>query len=124
MSLLFASDDQNTGVSVSASVLPTEHSGLISLKTDWFDLLAVQATLRSVIQHHSSKIPVLQRSAFFMVQLSQPYMTSEITIALIIQTFVGRVMSLPFNTLSRFVTAFLLRSNCLLISWCSHHHPR
>ena len=103
MSLLFASDDQNTGVSVSASVLPTEHSGLISLKIDWFDLLAVQGTLRSLIQHHSSKVSVLQRSAFFMIQLSQSYMTTEITIALIIQIFIGRVMSLLFNTLSRFI---------------------
>ena len=94
-----------------------EHSGLISLKTDWFDLLAVQATFRSLLQHHSLKASVLWCSAFFMVQLSQPYMTTGKTIALTIQTFIGKVMSLLFNTLSRFVIVFLLRSNCLLISW-------
>ena len=90
---------------------------LISLKTDLFDLLDVQGTLRSLLQHHSSKASVIQRSAFFMVQLSQPYVTTGKTIALTIQTAVGRVMSLLFNTLSGFVIAFLPRSKRLLISW-------
>ena len=90
---------------------------LISLKIDWFDFLATQGTLRSLLQHCSSKASILQHSAFFMVQLSQPYVTTGKTIALTIQTFVSRVMSLLFNTLSRFVIAFPPRSNCLLISW-------
>ena len=93
-----------------------EYAGLISLKIDWFDL-AVQGTLRSLLQHHSLKIPILWCSAFFTVQLSPPYVTTGKTIALTIWTSVSRVMSLLFNTLSRFVTAFLLRSNHLLISW-------
>ena len=100
-----------------------EYSGLISLKIDWFDLLC-QGTLRSLLQHHSLKMSILWCSAFFIVQLLPPYVPTGKTIALSLLTFVSRVMSLPFNTLSRFVTAFLLRSNCLLISWCSHHHPR
>ena len=95
----------------------SEYSGLISLRIDWFDLLAVQGTLKSLLQHHSSKASILWRSAFFMVQLSHPYMTSGKTIALIIWTFVGKVMSLLFNTPSRCVIAFLLRNKCLLISW-------
>ena len=86
-------------------------------KIDWLDLLAVQGTLRSLLQHHSSKASILWFSVLFMVQLSQPYMTTGKTIALTIQTFVGRVMSLLFNTLSGFVIDFLLRSNRLLISW-------
>ena len=94
----------------------SEYSGLISLKIDWFDLLAVQGTLRSLLQNHSLKASILWHSAFFMVQLSQPYMTTGKTIALTIQTFVSRVMSLVFNTLSRFVIAFLPCSNNL-ISW-------
>ena len=94
-----------------------EHSGLISLKTDWFDLLAVQATFRSLLQHHSLKASVLLHSAFCTVQLSQPYVTTGKTIALTVRTFVGRVMSLLFSTMSRFVIAFLPRSNWLLISW-------
>ena len=94
-----------------------ENSGLISFRIDWFDLLAVQGIFKSLFQHHSSKASILRHSAFFMVQLSQPYVTSEKTIALIIWTFVGKVMSLLFNTLSRFVIAFLPRSKCLLISW-------
>ena len=94
-----------------------QYSGLISFKIDWFDLLAVQGTLKSVLQHHSSKALILQCSAFFTVLLSHPYMTSGKTIALTIQTFVGKVMSLLFNTLSRFVISFLPRNNCLLISW-------
>ena len=94
-----------------------EYSGLISLKVDWFDLLAVQGTFRSLLQHHSSKASILWHSVIFTVQLSQPYVTTGKTTALIIQTVVNRVMSLLFNTLSRFVIAFLPRSNRLLISW-------
>ena len=102
----------------SFSISPSsEYSGLISLKIDWFDLLPVQGTLRSLPQHHSSKASILWHSASFTVQLSQPYVTTGKTIALTIQTFVGRVMSLVFNTLSRFVISFLPRSNRLLISW-------
>ena len=87
-----------------------EYSGLISFLIDWFDLLAVQGTLKSLLQHHSSKASVLRCSAFFMVQLSHPYMTTGRTIALTIWTFVGKMMSLLFNMLSRFVIAFLLRN--------------
>ena len=94
-----------------------EYSGLISFRIDWFDLLAVQGTLKSLLQYHSSKASVLQCSAFFMVQLSHLYMTTGKTIALTIWTFVGKVMSLLFNMLSRFVIAFLPRSKRLLISW-------
>ena len=92
---------------------------LISFRTDWFDLLAVQGTLKSLLQHHSSKTSVLWCSAFFMVQLSHPYMTTGKTIALTRQTSVGKVMSLLFNMLSRLVIAFLPRSKHLLISGCS-----
>ena len=84
-----------------------EYSGLISFRIDWFDLLAVQGTLKSLLQHHSSKTSILQRSAFFIVQFSHPYMTTGKTIALTRWTFVGKVMSLLFNFLSRFVIAFL-----------------
>ena len=84
---------------------------------DWFDLLAVQGTLKSLLQHHSSKASILQHSDFFMVQISHPYMTTGKTIALTRQTFVGKVMSLLFTTLSRFVVAFLPKSRCLLILW-------
>ena len=94
-----------------------DYSGLISFKMDWLDLLAVQGTLKSLLQHRSSKASILRCSAFFMVQLSYPYMTTGKTIALTRQTFVGKVMSLPFNMLSRFVIAFLPRSKHLLISW-------
>ena len=94
-----------------------EHPGLISFKMDWLDLLAVQGTLKSLLQHHSSKASILWCSAFFIVQLSHPYMTTGKTIALTRQTFVGKVMSLLFNMLSRLVIAFLPRSKCLLISW-------
>jgi len=94
-----------------------EYSGLISFRMDWLDLLAVQGTLKSLLQHHSSKASILQRSAFFIVQLSRPYMTTGKTIALTRWTFVGKVMSLLFNMLSRLVTAFLPRSKRLLISW-------
>ena len=102
----------------SFSISPSsEYSGLISFRIDWFDLLAVQGTLKSLLQLHSLKAAILQCSVFFMVLLSHPYMTTGKTIALTIKTFVGKVMSLLFNTLSRFVIAFLLRSMCLLISW-------
>ena len=94
-----------------------EYSGLISFRIDWLDLLAVQGTLKSLLQHHSSKASVLQHSAFFMVQLSHPYMPTGKTIALTRWTFVGKVMSLLFNMLSRFIMAFLPRSKRLLISW-------
>ena len=94
-----------------------EYSGLISFRIEWFHLLAVQGTLKSLFQHHSSKASILLCSAFFMVQLSHPYMTTRKTIALTLGTFVGKVMSLLFNTLSRLVIVFLPRSKCLLISW-------
>src|SRR5574340_529997 len=104
--------------SFSFSTRPSnEHSGLISFKIDWFDLLAVQGALKSLLQHHSSKASIFQCSAFFTVQLSNPYMTTGRTIALIRWTFVRKVISLPFNMLSRLVTAFLPRSKHLLISW-------
>ena len=104
--------------SFSFSISPSnEYSGLISFRMDWFDLLAVQGTLKSLLQHHSSKASILQCSAFFIVQLSHPYMTTGKTIALTRQAFVGKVMSLPLNMLSRLVITFLLRSKCLLISW-------
>ena len=94
-----------------------EYSGLISFRMDWLDLLAVQGTLKSLLQHHSSKASILQHSAFFIVPLSHPYMATGKTIALTRQTFVGKAMSLLFNMLSRLVIAFLPRSKCLLISW-------
>ena len=97
--------------------LSNEYSGLISFKIDWFDLLAVQGTLKGLLQHQSSKASILSHSAFFIVQLSHPYMTTRKTIALTRWTFVSKVKSLHFNTLSRFVIAFLPRSKCLLISW-------
>ena len=101
----------------SFSISPSnKYSGLISFRIDWVDLLAVQRTLKSLLQHHSSKASVLQHSAFFMVQLSHPYMTTRKTIALTRWTFVIKVMSLLFNMLSRFVIAFLPRSEHLLIS--------
>ena len=94
-----------------------EHLGLISFRMDWLDLLAVRGTLKSLLQHHSSKAPILQCSAFFIVQLSHPYMTTGKTIALTRWTFVDKVMSLIFNMLSKLVITFLPRSKCLLISW-------
>ena len=94
-----------------------EYSGLISFRMDWLDLLAVQGTLKSLLQHHSSKASILQHSAFFTVQLSHPYMTTGKTIALTRWTFVGKVMSLLLNMLSRLVITFLSRSKRLLISW-------
>ena len=94
-----------------------EHSGLISFRMDWLDLLAVQGTLKSLLQYHSSKASILRCSALFVVQLSHPYMTTGKTIALTRWTFVGKVMSLLFNMLSRLVIGFLPRSKHLLISW-------
>ena len=102
----------------SFSISPSnEHPGLISFRMDWLDLLAVQGTLKSLLQHHSSKASILQRSAFFIVQLSHPYMTTGKTLALTRRTFVDKVMSLIFNMLSRLVITFLPRSKHLLISW-------
>ena len=104
--------------SFSFSISPSsEHPGLISFRMDWLDLLAVLGTLRSLLQHHSSKASILQCSAFFTVQLSHPYMTTGKTIAFTRRTFVGKVMSLLFNMLTRLVITFLPRSKRLLISW-------
>ena len=104
--------------SFSFSISPSnDYSGLISFRMDWFDFLAVQGTLKSLLQQHSFKASILRHSAFFMVHLSHPYRITGKTIALTRQTFVGKVMSLLFNTLSRFVIAFLSRSKRLLISW-------
>ena len=104
--------------SFSFSISPSnEYSGLISFTMDWLDLLAVQGTLKSLLQHHSSKASILRCSAFFIVQLSYSYMTTGKTIALTRQTFVGKVMSLFFNKLSRLLITFLPRSKHLLISW-------
>ena len=109
MSWLFTSGGQSIGVSASTS-------GLISFRVDWLDLLAVQGTLKSLLQHHSSKASIFQCPVFLIVQISHSYMTTGETIALTIRTFVGKVMSLLFNTLSRFVVVFLPRSQHLLIS--------
>ena len=104
--------------SFSFSIIPSkEHTGLISFRMDWLDLLAVQGSLKNLLQHHSSKASILWCSAFFIVQLSHPYMTTGKTIALTRWTFVGKVISLLFNMLSRLVITFLPGSNCLLISW-------
>ena len=104
--------------SFSFSIGPSkEHPGLISFRMDWLDLLVVQRTLKSLLQHHSSKASILRHSAFFTVQLSHPYMTTRKTIALTRQTFVGKVMSLLLNMLYRLVITFLPRSKRLLISW-------
>ena len=104
--------------SFSFSISPSnEYSGLISFSIDWFDLLTVQGTLKSLLQHHSSKVSILRCSAFFTVQLSHPYMTTGKTIALTRQSVVDKAMSLLFNMLSRLVITFLPRSRCLLISW-------
>ena len=113
MSQLFASGGQST-FNISPS---NEHSGLITFRMDLLDLLAVQGNLKSLLQYHSSKASILQRSAFFTVQLSHPYMTTGKTIALTTRTFVGKVMSLLLNMLSSLVITFLSRSKCLLISW-------
>ena len=104
--------------SFSINISPSnEHPGLISFRMDWLDLLAIQGTLKGLLQHPSSKVSILQHSAFFIVQLSHPYMTTGKTIALNRWTFVGKVISLLFNMLSRLVIAFLPRSKHLLISW-------
>ena len=104
--------------SFSFNISPSnEYPGVISFRMDWLDLLAVQGTLKSLLQHHSSKAAVLRRSSFFIVQLSHPYMTTGKTIALTRRTFVGKVMSLLCNTLSQLVITFLPRSKRLLISW-------
>ena len=104
--------------SFSFSIIPSkEHPGLISFRMDWLDLLAVQGTLKSLLQYHSSNAPILRHSAFFTVQLSHPYMTTGKTIALTRRTLVSEVMSLLLNMLSRLVVTFLLRSKHLLISW-------
>ena len=104
--------------SVSFSIIPfKEHPGLISFRMDWLDLLAVQGTLKSLLQHHSSNASILQHSAFFTVQLSHPYMTTGKTIALTRRNLVGKIMSLLLNILSRLVITFLPRSKRLLISW-------
>ena len=116
VSQLFASGGQSIGASASVSVLPVNTQELISFRIDWFNLLAVQGTFKSLLQYHSLKASVLQHSAFFTVQLSCLYMITGRTIALTMWTFVSKVMSLLFNTLSRFVIAFLPRSNYLLIS--------
>ena len=116
VSQFFTSGGQSIGASASASVLPMNIQGWFPLGSDWLVLLAVQGTLKSLLQHHSSKASVLRCLAFFIVQLSHLYMTTGKTIALTILAFVGKVMSLLFNMLSRFVIAFLPRSRCLLIS--------
>ena len=119
MSQFFTSGGQNIGVSASASVLPMNIQDLLLVtpfRMDWLDLLAVHGTLNSPLQHHSSKASILWCSAFFIVQLSHPYMTTGKTITVARQTFVGKVMSLLFNMLSSLVIAFLRRSKCLLIS--------
>ena len=103
--------------SFSFSIIPSKETPGLIFRMDWLDLLAVQGTLKSLLQHHTSKASVLRCSAFFTVQLSHPYMTTEKTIALTRCTFVGKVMSLLYNMLSRLVITFLPRSKCLLISW-------
>ena len=111
--------------SFSFSISPSnEHPGLISFRMDWFDIFAVQGTLNSFLQHHSSKASILRHSAFFTVQLSHPYMTTGKTIALTRRTFAGKVMSLLFNMQSRLVITFLPRSKCLLISCSSVQFSR
>ena len=106
----------------SFSISPSnEYSGMTSFRTDWFDLLAVQGTLKSLLQHHSLKASILWHSTFFMVQLPHPYTITGKTTVLNIGTFAGKVVSLLFNTLPRLVTAFLPRSKCLQFHGCSHH---
>ena len=116
MSQLFASGGQSIGVSASTSVLPM-NTGLISFRMDWLDPLTVQGAVKSFLQHHSSKASILQHSAFFILQLSHPHMTTRKTIALTRRTFVDKVMSLLFDMLSRLVITFLPRSKRLFISW-------
>ena len=117
VSQFFASGGQRIDTSASASVLPMKCTGLNSFRMDWLDLLAVQGTLKSLLQYHSSKPSILRGSAFFIVQLSHPYLTTGKTIVLTRRTFEGKVKSLLFNMLSRLVIAFLPRSKRLLISW-------
>ena len=117
----FTSGGQSIGVSSFSTSPFSEYSGLISSRMDWSDLLVVQRTLKSLLQHRSSKSSILWCSAFFIVQLSHLYMTTGKTIALTRRTFVGKVMSLLFNVLSRFVIAFLSRSKHLSISWLYSH---
>ena len=117
MSQLFTSGGQNIWSFIFNISPSNEHSGLISFKMDWLDLLAVQGTLKSLLQNHSSKASILRHSAFIIVQLSHPYMTTGKTIALTRRTFVDKVMSLLFNMPSRLVITFLPRSKHLLISW-------
>ena len=117
MSQFFASGGQSIGVSALTIRPSNEHSGLISFRMDWLDLLGVQETLKSLLQHHNSKASILWHSAFFIVQLSHPYMTTGKTIVLTRWTFVGKVMSLLLNMLFRLVIAFLPKSKRLLISW-------
>ena len=117
MSQFFPSGGQSIRVSALASVLPINIQDLISFRMNWLDLLAVQGTLKSLLQHHSSKASILRRSTFFIVQLSHPYMTTGKTKALTRWTFVGKVMSLLFHMLSRSAITFLPRSKHLLISW-------
>ena len=114
VSQFFKSGGQSIGFSISPS---NEYSGLISFRMDWLDLLAVQGTLKSLLQHHNSKASILWHSTFFIVQLSHPYITTGKSIALTRWTFVGKVMSQHFNMLSRLVITFLPRSKRLLISW-------
>ena len=116
MSQFFASGSQYWSFSFNISH-SNEYSGLISFRMDWLDLFAVQGTLKSLLQHHSSKAPILLHSAFLIVQLSHPYMTTGKTIASTRRTFVDKVISLLFNILSRYVITFLPRSKRLLISW-------
>ena len=117
MSQLFTLGGQSIGVSASISFFPMNTQDWSPLRMEWLDLLAVQGTLKNLLQHHSSKASILWHSALFIVQLSHPYMTTGKTIALARQTFVGKVMSLRFNMLSRLVITFLPRSKCLLIPW-------
>ena len=117
MSHFFASGGQSYWSFSFSISLSNEHSGLISLRRDWLDLLAVEGTLKSLLQHHSSKASIVQSSAFFMFQLSHSYMTTGKTIALTLWTFVGKIISQLFNMLSRLVIAFLPRCKCLLILW-------
>ena len=113
----FTTGDQSIGVSASASVLPMNTQDWFSFRMGWLDLFAVQGTIKSLLQHHSSKASILWRSAFFIIQLSHPYMTTGKTIALTRQAFVGKVMPLLFNMLPRLFITFLPRNKCLLISW-------
>ena len=117
MSQSFVSGGQSIGVSGFSISPSSEYSELISFRMDWLDFLAIQGTLKSLLQHHSSKASILRLSAFFTLQLSHPYMTTGKTIALTRWTFLGKVMSLLFNILSRLVIAFLPRSRCLLMLW-------